>query len=183
MPDTLRLAGALMPPHSHDDLLVAIQESDVEVMAAASVLDFGAGLDVTEGPPGEANIALDLTEAIWTFAQGGFRFRDASGPLLSTGASGDDLFLAGDLDVSGGLAVGNLASIDVRKGLNVRLNTGDCTLYNAGAGAYVRPVVNSTTQCFGYGVTGELEWTGSGAGSYMLGLGFNAIQNGSGNLT
>ena len=120
MPDTLRLAGALLPPHTHDDLLVAIRESDGEVMAAASVLDFGAGLDVTEGPSGEANIALDLTEAIWTFAQGGFRFRDGAGPLLSTGASGDDLFLVGDLDVSGHLAVGSLAGIQANEGLRIQ---------------------------------------------------------------
>jgi hypothetical protein len=106
MPDTLRLAGALVAPHSHDDLVVGVHESGAEVVPAVSVLDFGLGFDVTEGPAGEANVALDLTESVWTFGQGGFRFRDGSGPLLSTGASGDDLALTGDLDVSGVAAVG-----------------------------------------------------------------------------
>jgi hypothetical protein len=182
MPDTLRLAGALLPPHTHDDLLVAIQESGAPVMAAASVLDFGPGLDVTEGPAGEADIALDLTESIWTFAQGGFRFRDGAGPLLSTGASGDDLSLIGDLAVSGRVAVGDVAVIEMRKGLNVQFTTGDCTLYERGAGAYIRPRVNSTTQCYAYGISGEVEWIGSGNASYLMGLNFNPIQNGSGNL-
>src|SRR3990172_7432721 len=96
----------------HAGLGLAIHESGVEAVDVASVLDLGVGFDVTEGPAGEANVALDLTEAVWTFAQGGFRFRDGAGPLLYAGASGDDLFLTGDLDVSGVAAIGNIASIE-----------------------------------------------------------------------
>jgi hypothetical protein len=164
---------------------VAVEEADVQVVAAASVLDFGAGFDVTEGPSGEANIALDLTEAVWTVAQGGFRFRDGSGPLLYSGASGDDLFLTGDLDVSGVAAIGGLASIDGggRQALRIQHNTGDCSVFNHGAGAYIRPVFNTTTQGYGFGLTGEIEHTGTAGFSYMLALAFNCIQNGIGSLS
>jgi hypothetical protein len=83
MLDTLRLAGALVPPHDHAGLGLAIHESGVEAIDVASVLDFGAGFDVTEGPPGEANVALDLTEAVWT--SGGLSLSRRLGPLLSAG--------------------------------------------------------------------------------------------------
>ena len=72
MPDTLRLAGALVPPHDHPGAGLAIHESGIEAVDVASILDFGLGFDVAEGPAGEANVALDLTESVWTFAQGGF---------------------------------------------------------------------------------------------------------------
>ena len=62
MTDTLRLAGALVAPHSHDDLVAAAHESGAEVVPAVSVFDFGLGFDVTVAPAGEANVALDLTE-------------------------------------------------------------------------------------------------------------------------
>ena len=179
MPDTLRLAGALVAPHSHDDLLVGAHESGTPVVAPVSVFDFGLGFDVTDGPVGEANIALDLTEAVWTFAQGGFRFRDGTGPLLYSDASGDDLLLTGDLDVSGVAAIGNLASIDAagRQALRISHNTGNVTPMLTGAGVDVRPVCDTATSGFAYGVCGEIEFTGS-AQSYIAGLMFNAIQNG-----
>ena len=140
MPDTLRLAGALVAPHSHDDLLLSVHESGTPVVAPVSVFDFGLGFDVTDGPVGEANIALDLTEAVWTFAQGGFRFRDGSGPLLYSDPSGDDLLLTGDLDVSGGVAIGNLASIDAagRQALRISHNTGNVTPMLTGVAAPMR---------------------------------------------
>jgi hypothetical protein len=165
---------------------LAIEEADVQVVAAASVLDFGAGFDVTESPSGEANIALDLTEAVWTFAQGGFRFRDGSGPLLFTGASGDDLFLTGDLDVSGVAAIGGLASIDAagRMALRTKHYTGNITVPPTGwgAGGDFRVVCNTATSGFAFGVCGEIEFTGT-ANCYIAGLMFNAIQNGSATLS
>src|SRR3989304_4061430 len=133
MPDTLRLAGAVVAPHSHDDLVVGVHESGAEVVPAVSVLDFGLGFDVTEGPSGEANVALDLTEAGWTFGPG---------------------------------AVG------------IRHQTGDCSIFLRGAGAYVGLTAESATQCYSYGLTGEVESTGAGASSYIEALAFNAIQNG-----
>jgi hypothetical protein len=185
MPDTLRLAGALMPPHSHDDLVVAVHESDVEVMAAASVLDFGAGLDVTQGPAGEANIALDLSEAIWTFAQGGFRFRDASGPLLSTGASGDGLLLTGALDVSKTVALGThaFAAINPRVGINLWHYTGDISVMNQGAGISANLYVNSTTQGAACGLSGQAENGSAVGGQSLRGLQFYATQNGAGGVS
>jgi len=184
MPDTLRLAGALVAPHSHDDLLLSVHESGTQVVAAVSVFDFGLGFDVTEGPVGEANIALDLTEAVWTFAQGGFRFRDGSGPLLYSGASGDDLFLTGDLDVSGVAAIGSLASIDAagRQALRIKHYTGDVTPMLPGAGVTAQPTCNTTTTGYAYGVYGGIEFTGT-ALTYIAGLMFSAIQNGAGTLS
>ena len=184
MPDTLRLAGALVPPHEHAGLGLAIRESGVEAIDVASVLDFGSGFDVTEGPAGEANVALDLTEAVWTFAQGGFRFRDGSGPLLSTGASGDDLFLTGDLDVSGVVAVGNHASatINPAKALHIRHYTGNVDVVdNRGAAVHGQLYLNSATTGFSYGFMGELENLSS-VQQYVAGLFFNLLQNGSGTL-
>jgi len=182
MPDTLRLAGALVAPHSHDDLVVGVHESGVEVVPAVSYLDFGVGFDVTESPAGEANVALDLTESVWTFAQGGFYFRDGSGPLLSARASGDILDLAGKLDVSSVVRIGSLAdagdAVGTRQALRIVHETGDCSVVYRGAGAYIKPTVNSSTQCYGYGVTGEVVWSGTGANSYIEALAFNAIQNG-----
>jgi len=182
MPDTLRLAGALVAPHSHDDLVVGVHESGVEVVPAVSALDFGLGFDVTESPAGEANVALDLTESVWTFAQGGFRFRDGSGPLLSTRASGDILDLAGKLDVSSVARIGSLADAadlyGTRQALRVHHQSGDCTITYRGAGAYLKLVADSSTGCYSYGLTGEVEWTGTGAGSFIEALAFNAIQNG-----
>jgi hypothetical protein len=182
MPDTLRLAGALVAPHSHDDLVVGVHESGTEVVPAVSVLDFGLGFDVTEAPAGEANVALDLTEAVWTFGQGGFYFRDGSGPLLSTRAGGDILDLAGKLDVSSVVRVGSLAdaadAYGTRQALRVYHETGDCTVTYRGAGIYDRLIVNSSTGCYAFGLTGEVEWTGTALGSYIEALSFNAIQNG-----
>lgn len=43
---------------------IVVQEGDSTVAAAATTVDFGAGFDVTESPSGEANIALDLSEAV-----------------------------------------------------------------------------------------------------------------------
>jgi hypothetical protein len=183
MPDTLRLAGALVAPHSHDDLLVGAHESGTPVVAPVSVFDFGLGFDVTEGPVGEANIALDLTEAVWTFAQGGFRFRDGSGPLLYSGASGNDLFLTGDLDISGVAAIGNLASIDAggRHALRVSHNTGNVTPMLTGCGITAYPVCNTTTTGYAYGIYGGIEFAGT-AQAYIAGLMFSAMQNGSATL-
>ena len=182
MPDTLRLAGALVAPHSHDDLVVGVHESGAEVVPAVSVLDFGLGFDVTEGPSGEANVALDLTESVWTFGQGGFRFRDGSGPLLVTRAGGATLDVTGRLDVSSVVAIGSLADTEdaagTRQALRIRHQTGDCSIYLRGAGAYVGLTADSATQCYSYGLTGEVEWTGAGASSYIEALAFNAIQNG-----
>jgi hypothetical protein len=39
-----------------------VQEADSDVDLLVGTLDFGAGFDVTSSPPGEANIALDLSE-------------------------------------------------------------------------------------------------------------------------
>jgi len=185
MPDTIRLAGALVPPHDHAGLGLAIHESGVEAIDVASVLDFGAGFDVTEGPSGEANVALDLTEAVWTFGQGGFYFRDGSGPLLSAGASGDDLFLAGDLDVSGVMALGNhaLAVINAPKALNVWHNTGNVnTGASRGAVFSGQLYVNSATSGFSYGFLGGAENL-SEVSQYLTGLFFGVTQNGAGVLT
>jgi hypothetical protein len=99
---------------------VAVYEAGVQVVAAASVLDFNAGFDIVDAGSGHADISLDLTEATWTFAQGGFYFRDASGPLLYTGASGDDLFLTGDLDVSGHMALGATAVLSTLNVLTLK---------------------------------------------------------------
>ena len=182
MPDTLRLAGALVAPHSHDDLVAGVHESGAEVVSAVSVLDFGLGFDVTEGPSGEGNVGLDLTESVWTFAEGGFYFRDGSGPLLSTRGSGATLDLTGRLDVSSVVAIGSLADAEdtagTRRALRVQHQTGDCTISYRGAGIYVGLQANSATQCYSYGLTGEVEWTGAGASSYVEALAFNAIQNG-----
>jgi hypothetical protein len=170
---------------------VAVEEADVQVVAAASVLDFGAGFDVTESPSGEANIALDLTEAIWTFAQGGFRFRDVDGPLLYTGAApSNDLFLTGDLDVSGHMALGASAALSLVNILTVnetisggsqqhgiRLDvTGDATMFVTGgrftvfgnaatAGQYVR------------GIYGGASLVGTGGSGVAEGLAFAATAN------
>jgi hypothetical protein len=187
MPDTLRLAGALVAPHSHQesDLL----DGDLYARLAASETVAGlwgfpaAGIKIGQealSSPAEGVLAVggDL--------QVGGSIRLGEGPLLSPGASGDDLFLTGDLDVSGNAAIGNLASIDSRKGLRIQMNTGDCGLtgeVNCGAGLYIRPVFNTTTQGFGFGLTGEIEHTGTAGASFMLALGFNCIQNGSGSLS
>jgi hypothetical protein len=182
MPDTLPLAGALVAPHTHDDLVVGVHESGVEVVPAVSVFDFGLGFDVTEGPSGEANVALDLTESVWTFGQGGFRFRDGSGPLLATRASGDTLDVTGRLDVSSVVGIGSLADPEdaagTRQAVRVAHETGDCTLWLRGAGIYVGLVADSATNCYSFGLTGEVQWTGAGAASYIEALAFNAIQNG-----
>jgi hypothetical protein len=169
---------------------VAVEEADVQVVAAASVLDFGAGFDVTEGPSGEANIALDLTEAVWTFAQGGFRFRDGSGPLLYAGASGDDLFLTGDLDVSGHVAIGSGAAIQAAETVRVfdALATSGATqsrgLYlnvtnsGAGSGWFVGGYVWAEhTGASGRGTTGlfgQARSSAAAAGSIVEGLNFAA---------
>ena len=180
MPDTLRLAGALVAPHSHDDLLISVHESGTQVVAAVSVLDFGLGFDVTEEPPGEANIALDLTEAVWTFGQGGFCFRDGSGPVLSSAEWGDDLFLTGDFDVSGVAAIGNNASIDSQGRVALRVQhsvsvsggaTGlDARVYYTGVYSYQ----------YMYGVQGEARWQGTGVSAYLSGLSFNVVDEGAG---
>ncbi len=41
---------------------IETQEGDVQVTAAATVLDFGPGFDLTDSPAGETNVVLDLTE-------------------------------------------------------------------------------------------------------------------------
>lgn len=41
---------------------IVVQENDATVSAAATTLDFGNGLDVTESPAGEANITVDPSE-------------------------------------------------------------------------------------------------------------------------
>ncbi len=41
---------------------IETQEGDVQVTAAATVLDFGPGFDLTDSPEGETNVVLDLTE-------------------------------------------------------------------------------------------------------------------------
>jgi hypothetical protein len=186
MPDTLCLAGALVPPHDHPGVGLAIQESGVGAVDVASVLNFGAGFDVTEGPSGQANVALDLTESVWTFAQGGVQFRDGSGPLLSTRASGDILDLAGKLDVSSLARIGSLADAadgyGTRMALRVVHETGNCSAFQWGAGLDVRPICNTAIVGFAYGVCGEIQYTGTANGSYIAGLMFNALQNGSGSL-
>ena len=171
MPDTLRLAGALVPPHDHAGLGLAIHESGVEAVDVASVLDFGPGFDVTEGPAGEANVALDLTEAVWTFAQGGFRFRDGSGPLLFTGGAGDDLFLTGDFDVSGVAAVGNAAAISQGVGLSVQHSVSAAGgVTGLDARVWYTGVYSSQ---YVYGVAGEARWQGTGSNGRISGLSFN----------
>jgi hypothetical protein len=186
MPDTLCLAGALVPPHEHPGAGLAVQESGVGAVDVASVLNFGPGFDVTEGPSGQANVALDLTESVWTFAQGGFQFRDGSGPLLSTRASGDILDLTGKLDVSSIARIGSLAdaadNYGTRMALRVAHETGDCSVFLWGAGLDVRPIFNTTTVGFAYGVCGEIQHTGTANGSYVAGLMFNSLQSGSGSL-
>lgn len=159
------------------------------------VLTAGSGIALADGGAGgAATLALDDLTAQWTqggafdilldAAAAGIRFGHAAGPRLNAAAAGDDLLLAGDFDVSGVVAIGSLAALDSRQGLRVLHATGDATVFAPAAGAYIRPTVDTTTQCFAYGLTGEIEWAGAGtsANSYVLGLGFNAIQNGT-NLT
>jgi hypothetical protein len=169
---------------------VAIEEADVQVVAAASVLDFGAGFDVTEDPSGEANIALDLAQAVWTFAQGGFRFRDGSGPLLYAEASGDNLLLTGDFDVSGHGAIGSLASIQATealriyetfaavgaqqpKGLYVNVEETGSGLSQFFA-AYCLAVHKGSSGRAAVGLGGEGKTQATGAGSAAVGLDFYA---------
>jgi hypothetical protein len=170
-------------PHSHQesDLL----DGDLYARLAASETVAGlwgfpaAGIKI--GQEALSSPAAGVLAVGGDLRVGG-SIRLGEGPVLSPGVSGDDLFLTGDLDVSGNAAIGNLASIDPRKGLRIQMNTGDCSIWNWGAGAYIRPTFNTTTQGYGYGLTGEIEHTGTAAGSYMLALAFNCIQNGSGSL-
>lgn len=43
---------------------IIVQEGDSTVVAAATTLDFGTGFDISEAPAGEANVTLDLSEAV-----------------------------------------------------------------------------------------------------------------------
>jgi hypothetical protein len=170
---------------------IAVEEADVQVVAAASVLDFGAGFDITENPSGEANIALDLTEAVWTFGQGGFYFRDASGPLLATDASGDNLNVTGDLDVSGHVAIGSLAAVQATELLRLYESLSStsqsrgifCSITNSGAGIqaliggyfiaeHTGASSRSATGLFGLGKT-----SATADGSVVEGLHFGASAN------
>jgi hypothetical protein len=63
---------------------VAVEEDDTTVVAAASSLDFGHGLDVTEAPSGEANIAVDESELTHNLLGG----RSASGAHPHSALSG-----------------------------------------------------------------------------------------------
>jgi hypothetical protein len=167
---------------------IAIEESDVQVVAAASVIDFGTGFDVTENPAGEANIALDLTEQVWTFAQGGFYFRDASGPLLATGASGDDLLLTGDMDISGHVAIGGSASLSTTVLVNLAESIYSTLISPTGiqlsltqTGTVVVQAISATVTYQGnasgygaYGVIGTAQTQATGAGSFATGLSFVA---------
>ena len=51
-----------------------VEEGDAGVVAAMTVLDFGACIDVTESPAGEANVTIDTSETLaapWSLGNGG----------------------------------------------------------------------------------------------------------------
>jgi len=181
MPDTLRLAGALVAPHSHEesDLL----DGDLYARLAASETVTGlwgfpaAGISIGQEALSSPSAGV---LAVGGDLQVGGSISVGGGPLLSKGDDDNDLLLSGDLGVSGVAAIGGLASIDAggRQALRVQHQTGDISVFEHGAGAYIRPTVNTATQGFAYGLTGEIEYTGAGVGSYMLALAFNCIQNG-----
>ncbi len=181
MPDTLRLAGALLAPHSHQesDLL----DGDVYARLAASETVTGlwgfpaAGISIGEEPISSPSAGV---LAVGGDLQVGGGISVGGGPTLSKGDGDDDLLLSGDIDVSGVAAVGSLASIDTsgRQALRVRHLTGDISIFNHGAGAFIRPTINTSTQGFAYGLTGEVEFAGTAPYSYVTALAFNSIQNG-----
>lgn len=156
MPDTLRLAGALLAPHSHreSDLL----DGDVYARLAAS----------------------ETVTGLWGFPAAGISIGQEA---LSSPSAGV-LAVGGDLDVSGVAAVGSLASIDAsaRQALRVSHQSGDISIYAHGAAVRAHLDVNTTIQGFGYGLSGEVDYTGAANGSYILGLLFTAAQHGSGTL-
>jgi hypothetical protein len=87
---------------------ITIKEGDSLVSADISVIDFGAGFDVTQLPDGEANIALDLSEyaaAALPLAGGGTGSTTASGArtalgISTVGATGSAADLTGNLAVA-----------------------------------------------------------------------------------
>ncbi len=176
MPDTLRMAGALIGGHTHreEDLLdgslyarLAAAEAitglwsfpaaginvgqEVISSPSAGVLAVSGGLDVAAG--------LDVGSAL-----------NVSGSAT----------VSGTLDVNGVAAIGGLASIDTtgRQALRVQHNTGNCSIWDHGVGGYIYTTFNTTTQGFAYAILGGIQHTGSAGGSYVRALQFEVAQYG-----
>lgn len=70
-----------------------VKEGGVAVVAAANQIDFGAGFDVTESPTGEANVNLDLSEAVTgdvSFTGNAGTVEALQGVLVPAPVAGDD---------------------------------------------------------------------------------------------
>lgn len=95
---------------------VAVKESNSQVVAAVSALDFGSGFDLSESPAGEINIVLDYTEDPI-----GLATAEVTGILgLANGGTGADLSATGGTNqfvrqnsVGGVLTVSAIADADV----------------------------------------------------------------------
>lgn len=67
---------------------LAVKEGGTTVSSSITTLDFGTGFDVTESPSGEANVALDMSEAAYNNATSGLAATDVQAAIDELAASG-----------------------------------------------------------------------------------------------
>lgn len=120
-----------------------VEEGDVSVVSIASVLDFGAGFDVTNSPTGEANIALDLSEVQATF---------------------DEMCRAAILDA----IVGDVSATDTGISNNISIDI----LPDRLAAALSQVLLAGTGISFNYDIPGLVGVSSTGGGSSNLDVNF-----------